>query len=28
LLIFYIVVVMIVVWLCDRLQAWLARSLA
>ena len=28
LLIFYIVVVMIVVWLCNRLQAWLARSLA
>ena len=28
LLIFYIVVVMIVVWLCNRLQDWLARSLA
>jgi len=28
LLIFYIVVVMIVVWLCNRLQSWLARSLA
>ena len=28
LLIFYIVVVMVVVWLCNRLQGWLARSLA